>query len=130
MMNEARRTKAELEREVMTALTTGGHPMTLEQVRERLQGRVMCTTVMTVLGRLGEKGLARRERVGQSFVYTPLATPAQVTADGMRRLLDTGDDQAAVLARFVGMLAPEEERLLSSLLRERSAAGATHAQAA
>ena len=124
MMNEVGRSKAELEREVMTALTTGGQPMTLEQVRERLAGRVMCTTVMTVLGRLGEKGLTRRERVGQSFVYTPLATPAQVTADGMRRLLDNGGDQAAVLARFVGMLAPDEERLLADLLRDRSTAAA------
>jgi len=121
MMNEVWRSKGELEREVMTALTAGGQPMTLEQVRERLAGRVMCTTVMTVLGRLGEKGLARRDRVGQSFVYTPVATPAQVTADGMRRLLDTGDDQEAVLTRFVGMLAPEEERLLANLLRERAA---------
>jgi predicted transcriptional regulator len=125
MMNEVRRSKAELEREVMTALTTGGHPMTLDQVRERLGGTVMCTTVMTVLGRLGEKGLARRERVGQSFVYTPLATPAQLTADRMRRLLDNGDDAEAVLARFVGMLAPEEERLLADLLRQRSAAEPT-----
>ena len=121
MMNEVWRSKGELEREVMTALTAGGHPMTLEQVRERLAGRVMCTTVMTVLGRLGEKGLARRDRVGQSFVYTPVATPAQLTADGMRRLLDTGGDQEAVLTRFVGMLAPEEERLLANLLRERAA---------
>jgi predicted transcriptional regulator len=121
MMNDVRRSKAELEREIMSALTAGGHPMTLDQVRERLAGRVMCTTVMTVLGRLGEKGLARRDRVGQSFVYTPLANPAQVTADGMRRLLDTGGDQEAVLARFVGMLAPEEERLLANLLRDRAA---------
>jgi predicted transcriptional regulator len=122
MTNEVRRSKAELEREVMTALTAGGRPMTLEQVRERLEGTVMCTTVMTVLGRLGEQGLTRRERVGQSFVYSPLATPAQLTADRMRGLLDDGGDQAAVLARFVGLLAPEQERLLASLLRERSAA--------
>src|SRR5262245_25254051 len=100
MVNRVERTKDELEREVMTALTASGRPMTLEQVRERLGGAVMCTTVMTVLSRLRKKGLTRCERIGQSFVYTPLATPAQLTAGRMRRLLDSGDDPAAVLARF------------------------------
>jgi predicted transcriptional regulator len=121
MLNEVRRSKGELEREVMSALAAAGRPMTIEQVRDRLEGPVMCTTVMTVLGRLHDKGLTRRDRIGHSFVYTPVATPAQLTAGRMRRLLDGGDDRAAVLARFVGMLAPEEERLLTDLLAGRAA---------
>jgi predicted transcriptional regulator len=119
MLDEARRTRRELEREVMTALTTGDQPMTLEQVRARLGGRVMCTTVMTVLGRLHDKGLTRREQVGRSYVYTALGTQAQLTASRMRQSLDTNEDRAAVLAWFVGMLTPEEERVLCDLVKER-----------
>lgn len=116
MRNEVRRSKSELEGEVMIALAAAGGPMTIEQVRDRLEGTVMCTTVMTVLGRLHDQGLTRRDRIGHSFVYTPVTTRAQLTAGRMRRLLDGGDDRAAVLARFVGMLAPDEERLLAELL--------------
>jgi predicted transcriptional regulator len=118
MLDEIRRTRSELERDVMTALAAGGQPMTLEQVRERLDGKVMCTTVMTVLGRLSDKGLTRREQVGRSFVYTALGTQAQLTASRMRQLLDTGDDPAAVLAWFAGMLTPDEGRLLGRLVEE------------
>jgi predicted transcriptional regulator len=120
MLDEVRHSRAELERQVMTALAVGGQPMTLEQVRERLGGKVMCTTVMTVLGRLHDKGLTRREQVGRSFVYTALGTQAQLTASRMRHLLDTGgEDPAPVLAWFVGMLTPDEERLLSNLVKDR-----------
>src|SRR5690242_9154819 len=99
----------------MTALTTSGQAMTLEQVRDRLHRKVMCTTVMTVLSRLHERGLTRREQVGRSVVYSALGTQAQRTASGMRQLLETGEDASAVLAWFVGMLTPDQERVLAHL---------------
>jgi hypothetical protein len=34
----------------------------------------------------------------------------------MSRLLDSGEDRAGVLARFVADLSPEDERLLTELL--------------
>jgi hypothetical protein len=34
----------------------------------------------------------------------------------MQRLLDTRDDRAAVLSRFVGTLSADDERLLAELL--------------
>jgi hypothetical protein len=36
----------------------------------------------------------------------------------MQRLLHTRDDRAAVLARFVGTLSEDDERLLATLLRQ------------
>jgi predicted transcriptional regulator len=121
MHNEVRRSGSELEHDVLTALATaGGQPMTVEQVRERIDGAVMCTTVMKVLGRLHAQGLTRRDRVGHAYVYTPLCTRAQQTAGQMRHLLDSGDDRAAILDRFVGLLAPEEERLLAELIAARA----------
>jgi predicted transcriptional regulator len=119
MWDENRGTRTALEREVMGALAATDAPMTLEQVRERLDGKVMCTTVMTVLGRLHDRGLTRRERVGRSFVYSALGTQAQLVASRMRQQLDAGEDRAAVLAWFVGMLSPDEERVLAGLARDR-----------
>jgi predicted transcriptional regulator len=123
MHSEVRRSRSELEREVLTALTTaGGQPMTVEQVRDRIEGTVMCTTVMNALARLKDQGLTRRDRVGHSYLYSPVCTRAQQTAGQMRRLLDAGDDQAAILDRFVGMLGPDEERLLAEIIAARHAA--------
>jgi hypothetical protein len=45
------------------------------------------------------------------------AVRARVTARQMQRLLDAGDDRAAVLSRSVGVLSDDDERLLIDLLR-------------
>jgi hypothetical protein len=41
-----------------------------------------------------------------------------VTARRMSRLLDSREDRAGVLARFVADLTPEDERLLAGLLAD------------
>jgi predicted transcriptional regulator len=91
--------------------------MTPAQVRDHLGGDLAYTTVMTVLARLAEKGVVTRRRVGRAYAYSAVADEAEVTARQMQRLLDTGDDRAAVLSRFVGVLSTEDERLLVDLLR-------------
>jgi predicted transcriptional regulator len=125
MSDQASPTKGDLERDVIAMLAAGDQPMTLEQVRERLGGTVMATTVMTVLSRLRERGLARREWVGKTFVYTAAADRAELAADRIRALLDDGGDRMAVLTRFIAMLPPDEERALSDLLRHGYADRAT-----
>jgi hypothetical protein len=50
-------------------------------------------------------------------VYGAVLDAAEITAQRMRRLLDTGVDRAAVLTRFVGGLSDDDERLLAELLR-------------
>jgi predicted transcriptional regulator len=116
MLNQAPPTKGDLERDVIAMLAAGDQPMTLDQVRERLGGTVMATTVMTVLSRLHEQGLTRRQWVGRSFVYTAATDQAELTASRIRALLDAGGDRRAVLTRFIAMLPPDEERVLIDLL--------------
>lgn len=99
-------------------LKTAGRPMTPAQVRDALGGKLAYTTVMTVLARLCDKGQLTREPVGRAFAYTTVADDAQVTAWQMQRLLGSRDDRATVLARFVGTLSAEDERLLADLLRD------------
>lgn len=91
-------------------------PMTAAQVRSAMGDTLAYTTVMTVLSRIAEKGLAIRTRQGRAHVYEPIRDGAEVTAMRMRRLLDADDDRAAVLARFVGSLTDADEAILLEML--------------
>jgi predicted transcriptional regulator len=122
-MDTGRRPRGTLEQEIVAALAAARKPMTPAQVRDHLGGDLAYTTVMTVLARLTEKGLVTRERVGRAYAYSPIRDEAEVTARQMQRLLDAGDDRAAVLSRFVGVLSAEDERLLTDLLRRAEDGG-------
>jgi predicted transcriptional regulator len=111
-----RRPYGRLEREVAAVLAAGDRPMTPAEVRQMLAGELAYTTVMTVLSRLADKGLARREPRGRAYAYTAVRDEAEVTAEQMRRLLDAGGDRAAVLTRFVGTLSDADEQLVLELL--------------
>jgi predicted transcriptional regulator len=116
-MRGRRRPRGTLEQEVVAALAASVDPMTPAQVRDQLGSDLAYTTVMTVLARLSDKGLVTRERVGRAYAYTAVRDEAEVTARQMQRLLDAGDDRAAVLSRFVGVLSDDDEHLLIELLR-------------
>jgi predicted transcriptional regulator len=111
-----RRPRGSLEQEILKVLATAGESMTPGQVLDALGSELAYTTVMTVLGRLAEKGEVVRERAGRAFAYTAVADDAEVTARRMRRLLDARDDRAAVLSRFVGALSADDEKVLTDLL--------------
>ena len=115
-MDAGRRQRGGLEHEVLAVLAADGGAMTPGQVRDALGAGLAYTTVMTVLARLSEKGLVTRKRVGRAYAYTAIRDEAELTARQMQKLLDAGDDRAAVLSRFVGTLTDEDERLLVDLL--------------
>jgi predicted transcriptional regulator len=118
-----RRQRGGLEHEVIAVLAAHGGAMTPGQVREALAAELAYTTVMTVLTRLSDKGLVTRRRAGRAFAYQAVLDQDEITARQMQRLLDTRDDRAAVLARFVGTLSDDDERLLVDLLRQTGEAG-------
>jgi predicted transcriptional regulator len=113
----ARRSRGSLERDIRDILGARGEAMTPAQVRGALGGELAYTTVMTVLGRLHDKGEVTRERVGRGYAYTAIQDSVELAARRMRRLLDAeGADRPAVLMRFVGALAPDDENLLRRVL--------------
>lgn len=114
---DSRRPPGSLEQQVTAALSAAGRPLTPGQVLDAVGADLAYTTVMTVLARLFNKGTVTRRRSGRAYAYS-VADQAEVTARRMRRLLDAGDDRAAVLTRFVGALSDDEERLLASLLEQ------------
>jgi predicted transcriptional regulator len=112
-----RRSRGSLERDVRDVLGASAEAMTPALVRDALGGELAYTTVTTVLGRLHEKGEVTRTQVGRGYAYTAIRDPAELAARRMRRVLDAeGADRPAVLMRFVGALAPDDENLLRSLL--------------
>lgn len=116
------RRRGALEQEVLACLVAAGRPMTVAEVLIELDDGLAYTTVMTALSRLHAKGALLREAAGRAFAYSvpadPAAIGASVTARRMSRLLDSGQDRADVLARFVADLGPEDERLLAELLTD------------
>ena len=45
--------------------------VSVREVYELLEKKQAYTTVMTIMGRLHEKGLLQKEAVGKAFIYTP-----------------------------------------------------------
>lgn len=115
-MEPERRGRGDLKQQVLSVLLASDTPMTPGAVRDALDAELAYTTVMTVLNRLCEQGLAARRRVGRAFAYTAVVDEAEVTARQMRRLLEGGSDRVAVLRRFLGVLSDDDERALIDLV--------------
>jgi predicted transcriptional regulator len=115
-MESERRGRGDLKQQVLAVLLAADGPLTPGQVRDGLDADLAYTTVMTVLNRLCEQGLAARRRAGRAFAYTAVADEAEVTARQMRRLLESGGDRVAVLRRFIGVLSDDDERALVELI--------------
>jgi predicted transcriptional regulator len=114
------RGRGELEREVLVCVAAAAKPVSANDVLAELGGGLAYTTVMTTLARLESKGVLGRELHGRSYLYALAGDPADVesslAAHRMRRVLESREDRAGVLARFVADLSEEDERVLSGLL--------------
>ncbi|WP_033293710.1 BlaI/MecI/CopY family transcriptional regulator [Amycolatopsis jejuensis] len=115
---ETRRAPGELEAEVLAVLWEADEPMSATGVQERLGGGLAYTTVVTILSRLFEKGVATREKQGRSFTYRAADDEPGLAARRMTKVLDAEPDRSGVLAKFVSGLSAADERVLRDLLRE------------
>ena len=77
--------------------------------------------MLTILSRLLDKGLLERERAGRAFAYRPVADETGLAVRRMHQVLDEGPDREGVLARFLGSLSRDDERLLRRMLDELDA---------
>lgn len=108
----------ELERRILEALGSGDAGMTPREVHEIIgaERELAYTTVMTILVRLWQKGLATRERDGRAFRYSPSTSVDALTADRMRQLLGTAANSDAALTHFVRNLGTKDRAQLRKLL--------------
>lgn len=115
-----RRPLGSLEAEILEVLWQSDHALTPADVLERLDAELAYTTVMTVLGRLWQKGLAQRSKVGRAFCYSATMTEADFSADRMRNALDSSHDALATMSQFLDRLDVDQQQQLRALLEERS----------
>lgn len=115
----ARRALGELESEVLEVLWKSERPLTPSDVLGALDAGLAYTTVMTVLGRLWNKGLATRVKVGRAFAYSAAVSEADLSAERMRRALDTSSDALATMSQFIDGLDQRQQRQLRALLEKR-----------
>lgn len=113
-----------LEREIMDQIWSAG-PGTVRAVLDGVNARSgrerAYTTVLTVLGRLEEKGFVARDRVGRGDVYRAVVgrdawLRERASADVDRLLDDYGDVALAHFASQVELLDDERRAALRSLL--------------
>ncbi|MFD7453015.1 BlaI/MecI/CopY family transcriptional regulator [Kitasatospora sp. NPDC059827] len=109
----------ELENAIMTRVWRWNRPVTVREVLLDLQSEreIAYTTVMTVLDKLHRKGWLRRERAGRAYRYEPVSSREAYTAALMNDAWATGDNPAAALVHFFGLMSPEQREALRDALR-------------
>ncbi len=114
-----RRAMGALESEVLAQLWVMASPATPGEILEALGTDLAYTTIMTVLTRLWEKGLASRVRRGRAYAYSAAVTEPELTAQRMQAMLATTVNRKAALLKFVETLPPHEARALRELIATR-----------
>ena len=113
-----RRPDGALEAEVLAVLWRAEDALTPAEVRAELGGELAYTTVMTVLGRLHDKGLLRRTARGRAFAYAATLSESQLVAQRMNDALAATKDRAGALSGFVGGLSRRDATLLLKVISE------------
>lgn len=108
-----------LEEVILQVLWEATEPMTGRELCEALPGGPRAyTTVMTVVGRLVDKGLVEKISDGRGFRYEAAGDLEHLTAKAIGQLVSSAGDPAAVLAYFVeGLDDPALLEQLATTLR-------------
>ncbi|WP_328885463.1 BlaI/MecI/CopY family transcriptional regulator [Streptomyces sp. NBC_00316] len=104
------------EAEVLAVLRAAQEPLTPRAVRERMDGDLSYSTVVTILTRLYEKDVLTRVAQGRAFAYAPATDEPGFAARRMRQAMEEVPDRETVLTRFVDDLSSGDEALLRRLL--------------
>lgn len=108
----------DLERSVLEALWASPTPLSVRDVRERVERRpaLAYTTVLTVLDRLHEKSFVTRHKDGRAFLYRPRIGRAQWLGERAARVLAAEDGgTTAVLAAFLDSAERADPNIVSDL---------------
>lgn len=109
----------QLEAIVMQRLWEWDRPATVREVLEDLRDdrTIAYTTVMTVMDNLFQKGILQRELHRRAYLYSPVRTREQHTAELMEQVLSSsGGDAGATLLHFVERMPDEEVSQLREVL--------------
>lgn len=117
-MTSQRRAMGALETEILEVLWQADEPQTPGDVLAALGSDLAYTTVMTILTRLWEKGLAERVKAGRSYTYAATVSEAELVASRMQRELSRSSDRLATMSQFVEGLDANDARQLLAMLEQ------------
>lgn len=115
----------ELESGVMEIIWQSKGPISVRIVTQSLQKKrqIAYTTVMTIMGRLVEKGLLKRQESGKAYIYQPVYSKDRFLTRVSRQIIKNfianfGDTAIAHFAEEVNRLTPNKRKELKKLLKE------------
>jgi predicted transcriptional regulator len=119
------RARNELESQILAVLwdakANQTEPLSSQQIVDALKpsGDLAITTVLTVLSRLGDKGLVNREPgEGRSLMFSAAQSREAHNADLMLRILDTSENPALAFSHFASGLSAEQLAQLKKSLND------------
>ncbi len=127
-MNHTKKGKllGELESEIMEIIWAFKKPISVKNVTEMLQKerKIAYTTVMTVMGRLVEKGLLKRAEVGKAYLYHSAYSKDKFLTKISRQIIKNfvasfGESAVANFTQEIAKISPEKRRELIKLLEEK-----------
>jgi predicted transcriptional regulator len=96
-------------------------PASVRQVHEHLarERSIAYTTVMTVMGRLAEKGLLKREQHGRAYLYIPTQNREEFCSETIDTVMQglLGGFGEPVLSHFVDTVGSQDMDKLDELVR-------------
>lgn len=114
----------ELESEVMEIVWHSPSPISVRDVTENLQHKrqIAYTTVMTIMGRLVEKGLLKRSISGKAYTYQPVYTKEKFLTRITRQIIKTfissfGEVAVAHFAQEIEKIPASKRRKLLKILK-------------
>ncbi|MHB8792184.1 MAG: BlaI/MecI/CopY family transcriptional regulator [Thermoleophilia bacterium] len=115
-----RQVLGDLEADIMELLWKES-PASVRDIHENLASErsIAYTTVMTVMGRLAEKGLLIREQHGRAYLYVPTQTREQFCSDAISTVMEglLGGFGEPVLSHFVDTVDSDDTAKLDELIR-------------
>lgn len=108
----------ELEADIME-ICWNKQPVSVRDVYQELLLRreIAYTTVMTIMGRLADKGLLSKETKGNAFIYTPVMSRSEFTKKVVAQVLDGLLDEFAepTYNHLVDRMSKEDETKIEEL---------------
>lgn len=115
----------ELESEIMQFIWDINAPVTAKTVHENILNKrnIAITTVFTILDRLAEKGILKKEKMGKHIYYRPILTRQQyveeVTKKTLQGLIEFSKENA--ISCFVDILSNSDDlEKVKKLIIEKS----------
>lgn len=115
----------ELESEIMRIIWQSKSSVSVRDVTKKLRKnrKIAYTTVMTIMGRLVDKGLLKCNKSGKAYVYQPSYSKDKFLTRISRQIIKNfvasfGDAAVAHFVEEVGKLSSDKRAKLRKLLKE------------